>query len=378
MKHSHKRAKKVRYAVIGAGNIAQIAILPAFRHADENSELVALVSGDAQKRGPLAERYDLRFTGGYDELEDVLERSHADAVYVTTPNTLHREHTERAARVKRHVLCEKPLAPSVADCEAMIACCNAAGVRLMTAYRLHFEEANLRAVEIAQNGQIGKPKLLTSLHTQQLRPGDIRARKELAGGALYDMGVYCINAARYLFQAEPVRVFATMTRGDSRFDGVDATTTAVLCFEDERVAQFCASLEAAQASTYHLIGEKGDLLVDPAFAYAEGLRHVLSVGEHKSERRFSKRDQFAAEIVAFSRAILEGTELEPSGEEGLADVRVVEALFESARSGRVVELPPFDRRVRPSLRQEIHMPPLSKPEVIKAPSPSQGHSRPHH
>jgi predicted dehydrogenase len=373
MKSLHKRApkRKVRYALVGAGNIAQVAVLPAFAHASENSELVAIVSGDADKRRTLAERHAIDLTGSYDELEAVLARGHVDAVYIATPNTLHREHTERAAKAGVHVLCEKPMAPTVEDCLAMIETCQAAKVRLMIAYRLHFEEASLRAIEIAQGGQIGQAKLFTGLLTQQVRPGDIRTKRELAGGALYDLGVYPINAARHLFRAEPTRVYCTITRGDERFSGVDASAAGTLIFDDERRAQFVVSFEASSISSYRVIGEKGDLVVDPGFAYAEGLRHVLTIGGRSDERRFPKRDQFAAQIVAFSRAVLENQELEPSGEEGLADVRIVQALLQSAELGKSVELPPFRRALQPSLRQEIYLPPVDEPRTYKAPSPTQ-------
>lgn len=363
--------RRIRYAVIGAGHITQVAVLPAFEHAADNSELVALVSSDADKRRELAERHRIDVTGGYDELEWVLERAKVDAVYVSTPNHLHREHTERAARAGVHVLCEKPMAPTVADCEAMIAACDGAGVHLMIAYRLHFDEANLNAIDIVQRGQLGKPKLFTSLHTLQVRHGDIRTRKQTGGGALLDLGVYPINAARYLFRDEPIRVMATMTRGDSRFDGVDATTTATLLFKDERIAEFSASLETASSSFFRILGEEGDLRVESAYAYDTDTKHILTLDDRQTERRFPKRDQFGAELAAFSRAIMQGKEVEPSGEEGLCDIRVVEALFESARTGRAVDLPPFVRLARPSLGQAIRLPPVRQPELVGVQAPSQ-------
>jgi predicted dehydrogenase len=362
MKSLHKSAKKrrVRYALVGAGEIARVAVLPAFEHASENSELVAVVSGDADKRRELGERFGAELTGSYEELESVIQRARVDAVYVATPNHLHREHTERAARAGAHVLCEKPMAPTVEDCEAMLRACQAANVRLMIAYRLHFEEASLRAIEIAQGGQIGKARLFTAWLTQQVKAGDIRARAEPGAGALFDLGVYPINAVRHLFRAEPTRVYCSTTRGDARFQGVDASAAGTLLFDDERMAQFSVSLEASSISAYRVIGERGDLVVDPGFAYDEGLRHLLTINGRSDERRFPKRDQFAAEIVAFSRAILENQEIEPSGEEGIADVRIVQALLESARLGKPIDLPPFTRKLQPSLRQEIHLPPVTR------------------
>src|SRR5579859_3475020 len=192
---------RVRYGVIGAGYIAQAAVLPAFAHARENSQLVALVSSNAEKRSELAKKYDLEHTGSYDDLEKVLDESRADAVYITVPNTEHRVFTERAARAKRHVLCEKPMAMNEVDCRAMIAATDENDVRLMIAYRLHFEEANLSAIEIARSERIGQPRFFGSEFGHVVKPDDIRWRADLGGGALYDLGTYCVNAARYLFRA---------------------------------------------------------------------------------------------------------------------------------------------------------------------------------
>ncbi|WAS92046.1 Gfo/Idh/MocA family protein [Nannocystis punicea] len=365
-------AKKVRYAVVGAGNIAQVAVLPAFAHADENSELVALVSSDLAKRMALPERYaSIEALGTYGEFEDVLQRARVDAVFIATPNTHHREFTERAARAGVHVLCEKPMAPTVADCEAMIAVCREHRVKLMIAYRLHFEAANLQAIEALKAGKIGDPRVFSSLFTQQVRPGDIRTRPELAGGALLDLGVYPINAARYLFREEPIEVLAAVSSsGDARFDGVDETTTAVLRFASGRVAQLTVSLGGSAVGYYRVVGTEGDLHAEPIYDYEQGLKFVLTTESERREHKFPARDQFAPELVEFSRCVLEDREPEPSGEEGLADLRVVEAILQSARSGRAVQLPPWSRAQRPDADQELRKPPVDAPEPIRAPSPT--------
>ena len=364
--------RKVRYAVVGAGNIAQVAVLPAFEHAQENSLLVALISGDPTKRELLPERYrTVEAVGGYDDYERVLAEADVDAVYVATPNTLHREFTERAARIGVHVLCEKPMAPTVADCEAMIAVCREHAVKLMIAYRLHFEEANLAAIEALRAGKIGDPRIFSSVFTQQVRPADIRTRPALAGGAIYDMGVYPINAARYLFREEPIEVLAAVSSsGDQRFHGVDETTTAVLRFASGRVAQLTVSLGASSAGWYRVVGTEGDLHAEPIYAYEKALRHRLTTEGKTSEREFPKRDQFAPELVEFSRCVLEDREPEPAGEEGLADIRIVEAILRSASTGKAVQLEPWSRAQRPDMRQEMHKPPVDPPEPVRAPAPS--------
>lgn len=363
--------KRVRYAVVGLGNIAQVAVLPAFQHATENSELVALVSGDAKKREELSKRYSVEHVGSYDELESVLERSKADVAYIATPNTLHRPLTERAAKACVHVLCEKPMATSVADCEAMIRAADENGVKLMIAYRLHFEEANLKAIEAVKSGKIGSIRAFTSEFAQQVRPGDIRTRKELGGGALYDVGIYCLNAARYIFESEPIEVFAYETAGDERFEGVDETTMAILRFPDDKIAQFVCSQGLADVSTYRVLGSKGDLKLDPAYGYANELKCHLTIDGETQVVTYSKRDQFAPELVYFSDCILDDREPEPSGEEGLADVRVLEAIARSAERGQPILLPNFERRRRPDISLEMQKPPVEKPETVHAPSPSQ-------
>lgn len=364
--------RKIRYAVVGLGNIAQVAVLPAFAHAKESSELVALVSSDAEKLKVLGKKYGVEHVGSYDEMEAVARAAQADAVYLAVPNAQHRELTERAAHAGLHVLCEKPMAVTVTDCEAMIAATRAAGVKLMIAYRLHFEEANLTVIDRVRKGEIGEPRIFTSTFSQQVREGDIRTRGELGGGAIYDMGIYCINAARYLFRDEPLEVWATQNRDeDARFHGVDATTTVVLRFSGGRIAQITASQAAADVSEYRIVGTKGDIRLDPAFGYANGLTEYVTVDGDTKKTTYSKRDQFAPELVHFSDSILGGTEPEPNGEEGLCDVRILEAITKSAQSGKVIRLAPFERTERPNLRLEMKKPPVSKPDTVHAPSPSK-------
>lgn len=362
-----------RFAVIGLGNIAQVAVLPAFEHAQEGCQLVALVSSDADKLAELGELYGVEHTGSYDELEEVLAEAEVDAVYITLPNTQHRAFTERCARAGVHVLCEKPMATSVEDCDAMIETCDENDVKLMIAYRLHFEPANLHAIELARSGRLGELRFFSSAFGQQVRDGDIRTRREVGGGALFDMGVYCINAARYLFRDEPVEAFGWQSdEGDSRFDGVDASTVALLRFPGDRFAQISCSQASADVDAYRLIGTQGDLRVEPAYSYHDELVHYLAVEGERTVQRFPPGDQFAPELLHFAKCIDEGVDPEPSGEEGLADVRVMQAIVESALSGRPVDLPPYERTQRPDVELEMRKPPVQKPlRTVHAPSPSR-------
>jgi predicted dehydrogenase len=173
--------RKIRYAVVGLGWFAQAAILPAFANARDNSELVVLVTGDIDKARDLGQRYAVPVVQ-YDDYDDLLKSGKVDAVYIALPNSHHRDYTERAARAGVHVLCEKPMADSVEDCEKMIEACERGVVRLMIAYRLHFEEANLEAIRLLRSGKIGDARIFTSVFSQQVEPGNIRLDRDRAAG----------------------------------------------------------------------------------------------------------------------------------------------------------------------------------------------------
>jgi len=363
-----RRQGAVRYAVVGLGHIAQVAVLPAFKHATRNSRLVAVVSGDRAKRRDAAGRYGVE-TYDYDDYDRCLET--VDAVYVAVPNHLHAEYTVRAAGAGVHVLCEKPLAVTVAECRRMIAACRRHRVKLMTAYRLHFEEINLRAIDLVRDGRIGEPKFFNSSFSMRVRQGNVRTKRELGGGTLYDIGVYCINAARYLFREEPTSVTATsVNSGVAALKGIDESTAAVLRFGDDRLASFVTSFNASGVGEYRVVGTEGDLHVDPAYEYQQGLAYVLTVGDKTERKRVAKRDQFAAELLHFSDCIRNDRVPEPSGEEGLQDVRIVEALYRSARTGRAVSIPPFTDAKRPTGRQKVVRPGIRKPRLVKVKSAS--------
>jgi glucose-fructose oxidoreductase len=360
----------IRYAVVGLGHIAQVAVLPAFAHARRNSRLTALVSDDPRKLKTLASKYRVKQTYSYDEYEQCLE--HVDAVYIALPNSMHAEYAIRAAQAGVHVLCEKPMAVTAAECELMIEACRDNNVKLMIAYRLHFEEINLDAVELVRKGRIGDPKFFNSSFAMRVRPGNIRTQRELGGGTLYDIGVYCINAARYLFRAEPKEVMATsVNSGAARTSEIDESTGALLRFDGERIAAFVTSFNAADVASYRIVGTKGQLHVDPAYEYAEGLSYELTVNGKTTRKKIGRRDQFGPELVYFSDCILKNRDPEPSGEEGLQDVRIVEALYESAETGKAVQIPPFQPSKRPSRRQRIKRPAVEEPELVKASSGSQ-------
>jgi predicted dehydrogenase len=364
-----KKTGKVRYGVVGLGYIAQSAILPAFANAKKNSELVALVSDDPTKLRTLGRKYGAK-TFSYADYGKAL--SEVDAVFIALPNTLHRAYTELAAAAKVHVLCEKPLAMDVDDCEKMIDACASKGVRLMTAYRLHFERTNLEAVEIARK-KLGTLRMFTASFANKVEAGNIRLQ-EGEGGPLFDIGIYCLNAARAVFAAEPVEVSAfAASSADPRFHKVPEMVSVMMKFPDDRLASFTCSFGAASTGWYEVTGTKASLRVDPAYEIAEDLCHFLTVDGKTRTKTNKARDQFAPEILYFSDCILSGRDPEPSGREGLADVRVMNAIEQSiTQGGRPVKLETFVKSKRPNLTQEISRPVAAEPDLVHAAPPSGG------
>ena len=370
MNRNRKKANGViSYAVVGQGYIAQAAVLPAFAHAKRNSRLAAIVSGDAAKRRELSRMYGVERSYSYEEYDECLE-SGIDAVFIALPNSQHCEYTVRAAKAGVHVLCEKPLAVDEGECRRMIQACRKGGVKLMTAYRLHFEQATLAAIKTVAEGGIGEPRLFVSSFTMDVKAPNIRLEAELGGGTLYDIGIYCINAARHLFRAEPLEVFAmTAAKPVRRFNEVEESACVTLRFPGERLATFTTSFGADKTSEYRIIGTEGSIRVDPAYELASGLEHHVTRAGRTRRVHFDKRDQFAPELLYFSDCILEDREPEPAGEEGLADVRVIRALYESVRLGRPVKLRAQRARRQPSPDQSIRRPPVRMPNLVHATPP---------
>jgi glucose-fructose oxidoreductase len=362
---------KLRYAVVGLGHIAQVAVLPAFAHARRNSVLAALVSGDATKRRKLARRYGVPAFPS-EQLDDLLAGGSVDAVYLAVPNHLHCEYAERAARAGVHVLCEKPMAVTVEECDRMIRAAAENGVKLMIAYRLHFEAANLAAVSIAQSGRLGRLRLFESLFTMQVKSGNVRL-VSAGGGPLYDIGIYCVNAARYVLRAEPEEVIGVRVdrSGDARFRDVEESFSAILRFPEDRLAAFTCSFGAADVSSYRVVGTEAELRVEPAYEYQQALAHTLTRRGRSRRKEFAKRDQFAPELLHFSDAVLAGREPVPNGVEGRIDVQILCALHESAASGRPVRLDTPQPEARPSPRLARRAPAVRKPALVRAESASR-------
>jgi glucose-fructose oxidoreductase len=264
------------------------------------------------------------------------------------------------------------MAVTTAECEDMIESARSAKVKLMIAYRLHFEEGNLAAIDALRRGKIGEPRIFQSTFCQQVTPQNTRLKAKLGGGPLYDIGVYCVNAARYLFRAEPQEVFGYKATGrDRRFSQVEEMDAAVLRFPGDRLASFVCSFGAADRSTYEVVGTKGSLKMDPGYEMIGDLKLSITIDGKSKEQVYKKRDQFAPELDYFSNCVLKNIEPEPDGIEGLADIRVINALQESIRSSKPVKVPALQKQKWPEPAQEIHKPAVPEPELVRAASPSQ-------
>jgi len=368
---SAEPTRKVRYAVVGLGHIAQTAVIPGFAQV-KNAELAALVSGDPEKLAELQKQHPQAKTYSYEQFDDCLADPAIDAVYIALPNDLHVDCALQAIAAGKHVLCEKPLAAHARDARDMIEAAAAHGVKLMTAYRLHFEPANLATIELIRSGKLGEPRYFSSTFSYQVKDTEnIRLQYDRAGGPVYDIGIYCINAARYLMQAEPVEVTAMLARSDDpRFDEVEESAAVILRFPEGRLASFVVSFGADTASRYEFVGTKGRVVLEPAYEYTEGLKQTITIDGKPEQKEFMRTGQFGGEIEAFSDCVLEDREPEASGLEGLADVRIIKAIFASAREGRAIRLRPLEKPDRPTQAQLRLKPAPEEPEPVHATSAS--------
>ena len=362
--------RKIRYAVVGAGWISQAAFMPGVEHTG-NSVMTALVTGDPEKAEALSKKYKIEHVYTYNQYDQMLQDGVVDAVYLALPNSMHLEYSLKTLRAGIHLLLEKPMAVTEDECEQIIRASEESGAKLMIAYRLHFEPANLAAIELVQSGEIGEPRFFSSVFCQKVSEENHRADPKLWAGPLPDMGPYPINAVRNLFRAEPTEVFAFGSEMDSPTRKVIAVN---LKFADERVAQFTVGYGENPIDQYRIIGTKGYLEMNPGFGMEDKFTHKLTIGEKTTEKSFKKTDQFGGELEYFSKCIIENIEPEPNGREGLADVRVIKAVERAIQTGQVQKLEEFTRNQRPGLQQEVKLRAVKPPKMVNASEPQKGGS----
>lgn len=366
--------KKIRYGFVGLGDITQEAMLPGVEHTG-NSTIAALVTGDPVKAGRLAERYGVQHTYSYENFGAMLASGNVDAVYIATPNWRHAEFVLPALAAGIHVLAEKPLEIDSTRCQQILDAQRASKAKLMVAYRLHFEPGTVAALERVRKGELGTVHLFTSTFAQMVDPANHRAKTEAAGPVL-DMGPYPVNAARNLFGAEPIEVAAFGTRhAEAGLGDFDDTVTAILRFPEGRLAQFTVCYYGSAIDSYTLVGTKGTMQVEPGYTYGKSVEHFLNAESKENRTSYKSTDQFGGEMKYFSQCILHGLDPEPDAEEGLADVRVLEAIDRALKTGQVQKLLPFARSKRIDPDQVVRLGAVKPPETVHAAGPEKEDGR---
>ena len=339
-------AKRLGVAVIGLGHLALAQILPAFGQA-KYVRLAALVSGDHNKARAVGEQHGLQARSLYDyeSFDKLKENPDVDIIYIVLPNAMHAEYVVRAAQAKKHVLCEKPMATSVADAERMIEACKAAGRKLMIAYRCQYEPYNRALTALTRGGEFGAVRLIQAVNGQNdLANGQWRQNKAMAGGgSLPDVGLYCLNAARFLTGEEPIEVSARLTqpKDDPRFREIEDMVAFTVRFPSGIMADCACAYSIHESRRLRVMGETGWGELDPAFSYGNlSMRLGRRVGEGNAveQRTFVEHNQFALEMDHFAQAIRAGREPRTPGAEGLQDQRLMAAIYEAAEGGSAIKL----------------------------------------
>ena len=340
-----KRSDSVGFAVVGLGDYALKQMMPRFAQT-ERAHIAALVSGNPEKLGRVSDAYgvpkDARYS--YESFAKIASDKRVDAVYIVLPSGLHADWTTKAFAAGKHVLCEKPMALSSAECDRMIAASRRANRKLMIAYRSHFEPHNLEAMELMARNAAGQLRVLRTEQSYRMGPtspdDNWRVNRALAGGGpLEDLGIYGLQAALYLTRQMPESISATSFRptGDPRFSEIFASVTSQWRFPSGAVAQLATSYDSSGINFVHVRGTTGALIMDPATNYS-GQKMTLEGNEHRVFKSGDPDIQFSRQLDHFVDAIRDGARIRTPGEMGLRDLRLIEAIYVSAAAGRTVKL----------------------------------------
>jgi predicted dehydrogenase len=337
-----KTEKKVGFAVVGLGAIAQGAVLPAFRRA-RKARLIALVGRDKAKTEKLARKYNVPAVYRTEEFGDCLENPEVDAVYLATPQSEHWKATVAAARAGKHVLCEKPLALNPDQSAEMVRVCGECGVQLMTAYRKYFEPSALFLKKLIQSGKLGKIDVITAsfseLHVAGKSIAWLLDSKVAGGGPLMDLGVYCVNTSRWLVDEDPVQASAYAWKKDAeRFRDVEEGISFRLQFASGIVMEGTSTYSSIISSFVFVQGTKGWACLAPAFPFDEERRLTGKIGGKWFEKKFQVVDEFAPELDAFAEAIRTKKSVAPDGWQGHRDMCILQAIYASAGNGKPVSV----------------------------------------
>jgi predicted dehydrogenase len=330
--------RKIGYCIIGLGRISMQHFTPGVKNSS-HSRLTGLVSGHRDKAEKMAAEYGVPSGSiySYENCDRMADNKDIDAVYVALPNSMHAEYTIRAAKAGKHVLCEKPMATNVEDSQAMIDACRKAGKKLMIAYRCQLEPVNLSAIKMIREGRLGKIQAIESANGFNIKPGEWRLNKKLAGGGpLMDVGIYSLNACRYLTGEEPTELkgYSSVIDDDGRFNEVEENLSWTMKFGSGIVASCNTTYGANMPGTYRVHGSKGYLNLEPAFAY-EGIHLTAHIqGEPPIDQPNPQRDpiQFQREADHFAQCITNNQDPKPTGEEGLRDMKLMMDIYNSCKS----------------------------------------------
>ncbi|GAB3943349.1 Gfo/Idh/MocA family oxidoreductase [Spirosoma harenae] len=338
--------QRVGYAIVGLGHLTLNQILPAFG-ASKKSKVVALVSGSPEKMQKVAAQYGVKKEScySYKDYDKLRDNQEVQAIYIVLPNGMHAEYTIRGAQAGKHILCEKPMANTVAECQAMIDACQKANRKLMIAYRIQYEPHHKIVRDMVQKEQFGKVKSIMANNGQNSdNPAHWRFKKALAGGgSLPDVGLYCLNTIRYLLGEEPTEVvgYVHSTPNDPRFTEVEEQVNWLMKFPSGVQTSCATSYGHHDDKNYKVLADTGWIKMDPAFPY-KGLQLETSQAQGKEDQiiqhKISDTDQFAAELDHFAECIKDNKVPYTPGEEGLQDQKIIEAIYQSAREGRPVKL----------------------------------------
>jgi len=343
--------KRMGFAIVGLGTLALEEILPAFAKA-KLCKPVALVSGSPGKANEVAQQYGINPKNiyNYQNYDTIRNNPEVDVIYIVLPNSMHAEYVVRGAQAGKHILCEKPMATSVKECQQMIDACKQANKKLMIAYRIQYEPYNRTMMQMVRNKELGVVKMIEADNGQD-QGGDLnqwRFKKALAGGGcLPDVGIYCLNTSRFLTGEEPIEISAMMysTPGDPRFKEVEENITFLMRFPSGVLAHCSASYGYHEARRYRVFGSDAWADMDPAFSYT-GLRMTMaykskanSMAETVENRRMEEKNQFALEMDHMTECVMENKQPYTPGEEGLQDQRLMAVIYEAARAGKTIKLP---------------------------------------
>ncbi len=339
--------RRLGVAVVGLGHLSLTQILPGFGQA-EHVRVTALVSGEADKARAIAAQYGVPDSGLYDYagFDRIRDNPNVDIVYIVLPNAMHAEFTARAAQAGKHVLCEKPMATSVADAQRMVDACRQAGRKLMIAYRCQYEPHHRALIAALRSQQYGPIRMIEAVNGQNNADnGQWRTNQAMAGGgSLPDVGLYCLNAARYLTGEEPVAITAQLTqpKDDPRFREIEDICAFTLRFPSGVIANCSSGYSFHDSRLLRVMARDAWLGLDPAFGYSNitlETGHRAGRGNSVERVQFPPRNQFALEMDHFAEAIRANVEPHTPGEEGLQDMRLIAAIYEAAAGGGVVKLP---------------------------------------